>query len=575
MHTMKLLSGLSLLLASSSAQCFDPSPAFPVPSWGQNGQSLASVLESIESKISTIVSKQAFNASSFSIELTSASNTIWSMHHTAAHRNENRPGTETVDENSVFRISAVTKVFTVLALLQEHQAGSLNLEDPISKHLPELTGEIAWANITLRALASHLSGIPREFAHSDLINSLEDPTSVGLPPATKDGCPTCDEYNHYLPCTAEDLLEAVRKLDPVFRPNDKSTYSNVAFELIGMAVEKSTGKDFGTYLQKEVIDRLGMKSTSMNPPSTDKRAVLPIWSKGDNYWGIDAGVQNATAGMYATSSDMSKLLQYILSNANQIVPGVNWLLPVSWATGFRTFYGMPWEILRTEKVLEARQRPVTFVTKSGGMPGYYSRITLMPEYGLGLTILVGGETELLSELQELITTRLIREGDPILWSELADAYDGRYLAKDSSLNSSLTISTTPTGGMRVTSFISNGTDALQKVFGREAHSERWHAQLIPTMRYKDESRRRGNIWRLIIVPERLDQSDLVWDDLCGTDVDTSRYAGIPANEFVFWHDEQAVELPAWKVKLERSRNDSNVDADALVVQGATRAHPDM
>lgn len=566
MLALRVTLGLPVFLASTTAQCFDPSPAFPVPSWGQNGKSLASTFDRIEQDVGAIVSKTAYNASSFSIELTSASETIWSMHHTASHRDEDRPGTITVDENSIFRISAITKVFTVLALLQQHQSGTLSLDDPISKHLSELDGDISWANITLRALASQLSGVPREFAHSDLINQLQDPTSVGLPPATKKGCPTCDEYDNYLPCSRNDLLEAVRKLKPVFKPNDKSTYSNVAFELIGMVLEQVTSRDLGTYLQQEIFDPLGMASTSMSPPRSDLHAVLPIWSKGDNYWGIDAGVQNSTAGMYASSSDMSKLLRHILSNASQIVPGVNWLMPASWATGFRSFYGMPWEILRTEKVLKERQRPVTFVTKSGGMPGYYSRITLMPEYGLGLTILVGGETQLLSEIQELITTRLIRESDPILWSELSNAYDGTYLAVSDTLNSSLTIVSQPSGVMRVTSFISNGTDALQQVFGREAHSERWHAQLIPTMIYKDESKRRGDIWRLIIIPERMDQSDLVWDDLCGTDVDTSRYAGIPANEFVFWHDEMMVELPAWKVKMKRAERDHNLDSDRLIIQ---------
>lgn len=566
MYTMRALTTLSIFLASTTAQCFDPSPAFPIPSWGQNGKSISSTLRSIEKEIESIVSKPFYNASSFSIELTSASETMWSMHHTARHRSENRPGTDSVDGNSIYRISAVTKVFTVLALLQQHHAGAVSLEDPISKHIPELDGDIPWASITLRALASHLSGVPREFAHSDLINQLQDPTSAGLPPATREGCPTCDEYNNYLPCARSDLFEALRNLKPVFNPNDKSTYSNVAFELIGMVLEKVTGRELGAYLEEDIFQQLGMNSTSMNPPATDTHAVLPIWSKGDNYWGINAGVQNSTAGMYASSSDMSKMLRHILSNANQIVPGVNWLLPVSWATGFRSFYGMPWEILRTEKVLDERQRPVTFVTKSGGMPGYYSRITLMPEYGLGLTILVGGETQLLSEIQELITTRLIRESDPILWSELADAYDGTYSAEHNSLNSSLKILSKPLGGMRVTSFISNGTDSLHQVFGREAHSERWHAQLIPTMLYKDEANRRGDIWRLIIVPERLDQSDLVWDDLCGTDVDTSRYAGIPANEFVFWHDEMMIELPAWKLKLKRSRGDRTVGNGGLIIQ---------
>lgn len=551
MFTAKAIAVLFAALTTVQSQCFDPTPAFPTPRWGEGGKSLASTIRSIEKKIEAIVSNEKYDASSFSVELTSASDTIWSMHHTARHRNESRPGTANVNEDSVYRISAVTKVFTVLALLQQHENGSLSLEDPISRHIPELRGDLAWESITLRALSSHLSGVPREFAHSDMINQFQDPTAMGLPPATKEGCPTCDEYNDYLPCTQEDLLKAVITLKPVFAPDEKSTYSNVAFELVGIALERVTGMDFSRYLEESIFKPLGMHSTSMDPPKTEKNVVLPIWSKGDNYWGIDAGIQNSTAGMYASSSDMSKFLRHVLRRSPSIVKGVNWLMPASWSTGFRTFYGMPWEILRTEKVLKEKQKPVTFVTKSGGMPGYYSRITLMPEYGLGLTILVGGETELLSEIQELVSTKLLREADPILWYELSKEYDGTYVAVDESLNSSLTISSDPTRGMQLTSFISNGTDALEKVFGRDPPSRRWHAQLTPTNVYRDEAKHDGDTWRLITIPERKDQSDLVWDDLCGTDVDTSRYAGIPANEFVFWHAERTVELPAWKVRLRR------------------------
>lgn len=154
----------SVGVALATAQCFDPSPAFPVPSWGEGGKSLQSTFESIENHITGIISKEEYNASSFSIELTSASETIWSMYHTARRRNESRLGTEEVGPDSVYRMSAVTKVFTVLGLLYQHETGNLSLEDSISKYIPELSGDIQWDKITLRALASHLSGVPREFA---------------------------------------------------------------------------------------------------------------------------------------------------------------------------------------------------------------------------------------------------------------------------------------------------------------------------------------------------------------------------------------------------------------------------
>lgn len=167
-----------------------------------------------------------------------------------------------------------------------------------------------------------------------MINQFQDPTKVGLPPATKDGCPSCDEYNDYLPCTSIDLLEAVNKLKPGFMPNEKSRYSNVAFELRDMALETVTGKGLASYLRDAIFDPLGMNLTSMDAPLSDEDAVLPIWSKGDNYWGIDAGVQNSTVGVYTSSSDMNKSLGHVLSNSTSIVKGINWPIPGSWSTGF-------------------------------------------------------------------------------------------------------------------------------------------------------------------------------------------------------------------------------------------------
>jgi CubicO group peptidase (beta-lactamase class C family) len=562
MHLIYMIFFLTFwLFQSVLSQCYDPSPAFPIPSWGEGGRSLTSTLKNIEEKIAAVVAEERHNACSFSIELTSRTQTLWSHFYTARQRNESRPGTDHVDGHSIYRISAVTKVFTVLGVMYQHAAGNLSLDDAISKYIPKLNdGALSWSHITLRTLASQLSGIPREFAHSDMINQFDDPTSVGLPPPAatrKMNVPACDEYKDYLPCKRSDLLRTLKGLKPVFAPNEKSTYSNVAYELLGLAIENATGKHFEPYLDSAIFKPLKMSSTTISTPKSEKHAVLPIWSKGDNYWGIDEGVQSPTAGIYSSSSDMSKFLRHVLTKGSRVVKGLNWFLPASWSTGFRTFYGMPWEILRTEKVLSESKRPVTFVSKSGGIPGYYSKITLMPEYGLGLTILVGGEKSLLDEILEIVTVNLIREAEEVLWGELADMFDGTYVTTKPCLNSSITLASSSSRGIEVTSFISNSTEVLDVIFGREVpgNAEHWRAQLVPTMLFKDPEKRRGEIWRLITVPERDDEAfeGKVWADLCNTDVDTSRYAGIPANEFVFWYEEGILELPAWRVEMRNQK----------------------
>lgn len=81
---------------------------------------------------------------------------FWEYHHLAEG---NVQGTKHVDGDSQYLVGSVTKVFSDLLLLKS----GLNLEDPITKYLPELKGgnsNIDWEDITLSSMSEHLSGIP-------------------------------------------------------------------------------------------------------------------------------------------------------------------------------------------------------------------------------------------------------------------------------------------------------------------------------------------------------------------------------------------------------------------------------
>lgn len=156
----------SLLTRSIYARCYDPSPAFPSPDFSQDSKGLKWTLAHIEKSLEQTVSDEIFAASSYSVEITSSKETLWSSHHTARDRNESRTGTKAVNSDSVYRIASITKTFTTLGILQQHAVGNLSLDDPIQKYIAELqgpeSGNIPWKDITLRTLASQLSGIPRD-----------------------------------------------------------------------------------------------------------------------------------------------------------------------------------------------------------------------------------------------------------------------------------------------------------------------------------------------------------------------------------------------------------------------------
>ena len=552
---------LVLLLPFTAASCYDPSPAFPPPPWKAN--QLAPAFHTIQTKLEDLIADEKYDASSFSLEVTSNTESLWSNFHTARKLNSTRPGVKHVEGDSLYRIASITKTFTVLGLLYQHEAGNLSLDSPISKYIPELGGEIPWKDITLRILASQLSGIPRDFAQGDLVNELPDPTVFGLPPATKESGPACDEYNDYVPCNGTDLLDWLDTAKPLFAPNQKSTYSNLNFELLGLALERATGMSYKDYMRTAIFEPLKMTSTSLDTPP-DTHAVLPF---GGNYWDVDGGVQNPTGGIYSSAMDMSKFVRYILTHYNALATGVNWMMPASWAGGLQSFYGMPFEIFRTDKILKESRRPVTFVTKAGGLQAYYSRITMMPEYGLGLTLLIGGDDDLLGKIQEIVTVALVQEAEDVAWAHMENTFTGLYTAIDSALNSSLELTTSPSSGLVASSFISNGTDILHDTLpGRLVDdSHPWHLQLVPTLLYKNESAQQGVVFRMIPVQKREDGVDRgVWDAFCSTDDDPMRYAGLPLNEVVFWHEEGVVELPAWRLKMKAAKKEDT--KTGLVVQ---------
>lgn len=157
---MKTISAIvlcfSTVLANKGGRCPPSGAVFPPPD-------IPATLEltDVTTQINTLIrgNSSRWNASttSFSLELTSVNDTLFSIHHTAPIRNEN--STDRVDTQTIYRVASITKVFTTLLLLV-HAEG--HLDSPVSQFVPELQNASHYSSITLRMLASHVAGIPRD-----------------------------------------------------------------------------------------------------------------------------------------------------------------------------------------------------------------------------------------------------------------------------------------------------------------------------------------------------------------------------------------------------------------------------
>ncbi|KAL6708283.1 hypothetical protein ACN47E_003207 [Coniothyrium glycines] len=550
---------LHLFLAGIvSARCYEPQTAHPPPDYDPYDPILQDAFAEINTALTIAVAAPEFAAHSFSIEVTSQKETLWSTHHTARKRNASRPDIPEVNGDALYRIASISKAFTVLGLLYQHEVGNVSLDETVNTYIKELgeksVGGIPWKDITLRSLASQLSGIPREFAQGDILGSILDPSQLGLPPVSRKGLPKCDEYseNYKIPCTAADMLRAIDPKPPLFAPNQKSSYSNLAFDLLGLVLSRVTNRTFEDYITGTIFEPLNMTTTTLSLPP-DSAGVIPFEPQ---YWDVDEGIQKPTGGIYSSSSDLSKFLRYILTHYNAVTHAINWLHPVSPSRGLNSFYGMPWEILQTDRILKDSRRTVQFVTKGGGLPGYTSMIITIPDYSLGITILVaGGRQNLMARILEIVTVATVRAAEHLSIRQLNERYAGTYKSLDPALNSTVRVEADHRG-LIISKFVSNSTDFLTSPLTKLFNADHWYAQLSPTLLYRDEKHQEGEEWRMLFAEERQESIGGIWDDFCSENIDSSMYAGMPLNEAVFWGKDKkgrftTLELTAFRVNLTR------------------------
>jgi CubicO group peptidase (beta-lactamase class C family) len=136
----------------------------------------------------------------------------------------------------VYRIGSITKQFTSAAIMRLVEQGKLSLDDTLQKFLPAFPTQ--GNRVTMRHLLNHTSGI-------------KSYTSLG---------PKWDRVVRL--DLAPDSMVTLFAHEPFdFRPGDAWAYDNSGYFLLGMIIEKLSGKPYAQYLQDEFFTPLNLKST--------------------------------------------------------------------------------------------------------------------------------------------------------------------------------------------------------------------------------------------------------------------------------------------------------------------------
>ncbi|KAL8652273.1 MAG: hypothetical protein Q9226_004342 [Calogaya cf. arnoldii] len=572
-----ILGGLCAILVQSFR--LEPTNPFPPPILHKESPGINAVLKCLENKFQNAARSEASpwitNITSFSVAVTSATETLWTTSYTAPILGNYSDGPpSSMSDQSYFRIASISKVFTVLAVLIQEKAGNCSLRDPITNHVPELkdrsdTGTVDWDAITLETLASQLSGIPREYGQSDLTDPLEgqqyhfdDPVKIGLPPVNDGDVPPCGRNRPGTrPCSRKEMIDGISKRPSSFEPNYKATYSNMAFVLLGFALENMTGFGYADIVQSNIFDPLGMQRATLEKPP-DPEGIIPNLV---NDWNAVIGTYGPTGGIYTTSSDLALFARSILTNKLLDTTTTNaWFHSQSYSSSWSFAYGMPWEIFRTSDMLSDSDRVQTIVTKAGGLRGYTSQLLLIPEYNLSVVLFVAGDGNALVWLREDILKSLIPTVEGTSRNQTSERISGSYTSSDPTFNSSTTFEVDGSQGLMVTSWISNGTDFFRQFVDMSNPKHKpGKVQLTPS------NIGRGNnseVWRAEFVLDVLHSEGIVNGNLI-VDIDNFSYASRSLEEFVFELDGSGramkVKLPGFRITLDRQTDGETLDDFAV------------
>ena len=242
-----------------------------------------------------------------------------------------------------YRIGSVTKQFAAASIMQLYEKGKLQLDDKLSKYFPDYPkGD----SVTIHMLLNHTSGI------KNYTSIPEFRTKAILP-------------------LSHDSMIAIFKNKPYdFSPGSQWNYSNSGYYLLGVIVEKVSGKKFSTYLQQEVINKAGLKNTSMDRLDS----VLAYRAKGyskSRTGGFNQAILISMEGPFSAGAMFSTLEDLVAwtkaLHENKILSPSS---TIKMMTPYKNNYGYGLDIdsLKTHKR----------VWHNGSIPGFLSHLAYYP-----------------------------------------------------------------------------------------------------------------------------------------------------------------------------------------------------
>jgi CubicO group peptidase (beta-lactamase class C family) len=186
-----------------------------------------------------------------------------------------------VKPETIFQSGSVGKQFTATAVMMLVEDGKLDLDDKITKYLPDAPE--SWKPITIRHLLTHTAG------------------TTDYP----------DDFDFRRDYTEDELLKRAAVIPLAFQPGEKFQYSNLGYAMLGILISKITGKFYGDFLQERIFKPLGMNTARI----INEADIIPNRAAGyrlvkgelkNQDWVAPSVNTTADGSLYLTVLDMAK-----------------------------------------------------------------------------------------------------------------------------------------------------------------------------------------------------------------------------------------------------------------------------
>jgi D-alanyl-D-alanine carboxypeptidase len=281
--------------------------------------------------------------------------------------------------NTRFRIGSMNKMFTAVSILQLVQAGKISLSDPVGKYLTDYPNKDIATKVTIQQLLTHTGGTGDFFG------------------------PQFDAHRLELK-TLQDYIKLFGERAPEFEPGSRWVYSNYGFLMLGVVVERVTGKSYYDYVSENIFKPAGMTSSGSLPEDQS----VPERSIGYTQFGGEALRPNtdtlpyrgtSAGGGYCTVEDFLRF-------ANAL-------------TNHRLLNAQNTELLTTGKVDTPRGDKYAFgfmdngagtsmrhFGHGGGAPGMNGDLQIFPQSGYVVVVLSNLDPPAASRISDFIVNRL-------------------------------------------------------------------------------------------------------------------------------------------------------------------------